>query len=165
MRLIKTLVIPVLMALSLGAQEPGMSGLWHQTRVDNIPAAIETCISDMFFIKRPIARRRLANVNPAYKKIALSITPQQVSVKLDDRNPILMPASGQAVSWTREDGEVFQVAAHLAPNQLTQTFKNEDGERTNIFRLSPDGKSINLFVTVNSPQLPKALTYTITFGR
>ncbi len=165
MRLATTLVLPALAALTLAAQAQGLDGLWRQTRVDDIHAAIETCIADMFFVKRPIARRRLANVNPAYQKIALSITPQQVSVKLDDRNPIVMPGNGSEVWWTREDGEKFQVAAHVAGSQLTQTFRNEDGERTNVFQMSPDGRTLTLSVTVKSPQLPRPLTYTITFGR
>jgi hypothetical protein len=165
MRLATSIVLPALVALSLSAQEPGLNGLWHRTHVDDIHAAIQACTADMNFITRPIARYKLTNVNPAYQKITLSITPQQVSVKLDDRNPILMPASGQEAPWTREDGDKFQVAAHLGQGQLTQTFRNDEGARTNVFHLSPDGKILTLSVTVTSPRVPKPLTYTITFGR
>lgn len=165
MRLATSLVLPALVALSLSAQEPGMDGLWHRTRVDDIQAAIQACTASMNFITRPIARHKLANVNPAYQKVTLSITPQQVSVKLDDRNPILMPGNGQEAPWTREDGDKFQVAAHVAPGQLTQTFHNDEGARTNVFHLSPDGKTLTLSVTVTSPRIPKPLTYTMTFGR
>ena len=165
MRLAHSLVLSALVALSLSAQAQSLDGLWHRTGMDDIHAAIQACTADMNFITRPIARYKLTNVNPAYQKITLSITPQQVSVKLDDRNPILMPGNGQEAPWTREDGEKFQVAAHVGQGQLTQTFRNDEGARTNVFRLSPDGKTLTLFVTVTSPRIPKPLTYTMTFGR
>ena len=66
---------------------------------------------------------------------------------------------------TREDGEKFMVAAQVSKDQLIQTFKNEDGERTNIFKLSPDGQSLTMSATIKSPQLPKPLVYSISFGR
>jgi len=165
MRLATSLVLPGLAVLSFSAQAQSLDGLWHRTKVDNIPAAIEACTADMNFVIRPIARHKLTNVNPAYQKVALAISPQQVSVKLDDRNPILMPGNGSEAPWTREDGDKFQVAAHVAGNQLTQTFRNDEGARTNVFRMSPDGHTLILSVTVTSPKIPKALTYTITFGR
>ena len=165
MRLVKSLVLPALVAFSLSAQAQSLDGLWHRTGMDDIHAAIQACTADMNFITRPIARYKLSNVNPAYQKITLSITPQQVSVKLDDRNPILMPGNGQEAPWTREDGEKFMVAAHVQGNQLIQTFQNDEGHRTNVFHVSPDGKTLTLFVTVTSPKIPKPLTYTMTFGR
>jgi hypothetical protein len=57
------------------------------------------------------------------------------------------------------------VAAQVGKDQMIQTFKNDEGERTNVYKLSPDGKSLTLSATVKSPKLPKALTYSISFGR
>jgi len=88
-----------------------------------------------------------------------------VVVQLEDRQPIRMPADGTSVPWTREDGDQFQVAAQVSKDQLIQTFKNDDGERTNVFRLSADGKTLTLTATVKSAKLPRALSYSITFGR
>jgi hypothetical protein len=165
MRLAKYLVLSAFGTFSLSAQAQSLDGLWHRTHVDDIQAAIQACTADMNFITRPIARYKLGNVNPAYQKITLAISPQHVSVKLDDRNPIVMPGNGSEVWWTREDGEKFLVAAHPAGSQLTQTFRNDEGARTNVFKLSPDGKTLTLYVTVTSPRIPKPLNYTITFGR
>jgi hypothetical protein len=165
MRLARLFAVPVLAVLSLAAQEPSLSGSWTQTRADDIAAAINTTVADMNFIKRPIARGRLTKVNPAYKKVMISATNKEVLVKFDEREPIHMPADGKSAPWTREDGDKFMVAAQVSKDQLIQTFKNEDGERTNIFKLSPDGKSLVMTATVKSPQLPKPLTYSINFGR
>lgn len=165
MRSARLFVVPVLAALSLAAQESSLSGTWTQTRADDIAAAIDATVKDMNFIKRPIARGRLAKLNPAYKKVTITITDKGVAVKLDDRAPILMAAAGKATPWTREDGEKFMVAAQVEKDRLIQTFKNEEGERTNVFRLSPDGKTLTLTATIKSGKLPKPLTYSITFGR
>ena len=86
-------------------------------------------------------------------------------IKLDERDAIHMPPDGKSAPWTREDGDKFMVAAQVSKDQLIQTFKNDEGERTNVFKLSPDGKSLTMTATVKSPQLPKPLTYSITFGR
>lgn len=165
MRMARLFVVPVLAALSLAAQEPSLSGAWTQTKADDIAAAINVTVADMNFIKRPIARGRLAKVNPAYKKVAITISDKEVLVKLDDREPIHMPPDGKSAPWTREDGDKFQVAARVSKDQLVQTFKNDEGERTNVFKLSPDGKALTMTATVKSAKLPKPLTYTITFGR
>lgn len=160
------LFLPVLAAVSLAAQAPSLAGTWSQTRTDDIAAAINTTVADMNFIKRPIARGRLAKLNPAYHKVTLTFSDKEVVVQLEDRAPIHMPADGKAVPWTREDGDKFMVAAQVAPGVLTQTFKDPEGSlRTNVFRLGADGKTLTLSVNVASPQLPKPLTYTISFGR
>ena len=86
-------------------------------------------------------------------------------IKLDERDAIHMPPDGKSAPWTREDGDKFMVAAQVSKDQLIQTFKNDEGERTNVFKLSPDGKSLTMTATVKSPQLPTPLTYSITFGR
>ena len=165
MRAARLFVVPVLAVLSLAAQEPSLSGTWTQTKADDIAAAINTTVADMNFIKRPIARGRLTKLNPAYKKVMIAISDKEVVVKLDERAPIHMPPGGKAAPWTREDGEKFMVAAQVSKDQLIQTFKNEEGERTNVFRMSPDGRSLVLTATVKSPKLPKPLTYSIQFGR
>ena len=165
MRAARLFLVPVIAVISLAAQESSLSGSWNQTKADDIAAAINSTVADMNFIKRPIARGRLAKLNPAYKKVVIAISSQEVLIKFDERDSIHMPAGGASAPWTREDGDKFMVAAQVGKDQLIQTFKNEEGERTNIFRLSPDGKSLTMSATIKSPQLPKPLTYSISFGR
>ena len=165
MRSARLIFVPAFAALSLMAQDPSLSGTWTQAKADDIAAAINSTVADMNFIKRPIARGRLTKLNPAYKKVVIAISSQEVLIKFDERDSIHMPAGGASAPWTREDGDKFMVAAQVGKDQLIQTFKNEEGERTNIFRLSPDGKSLTMSATIKSPQLPKPLTYSISFGR
>jgi hypothetical protein len=78
---------------------------------------------------------------------------------------IVVPASGAAVKWTREDGETFDVSGKVAGSTLTQTFVAEDGKRVNVYTLSPDGKTLTMNVTVTSPRLPKPLNYKLVYRR
>ena len=165
MRAARLFLVPVLAVLSLAAQEPSLSGTWTTTRAGDVAAAIQNVVADMNFIKRPIARGRLTKLNPVYKKVVIAISDTGVFVKFDERDSIPMPAGGKAGPWTREDGDKFMVAAQVTKDQMIQTFKNDEGERTNVFRLSPDGKTLTMSATIKSPQLSKPLTYVITFGR
>ncbi|WP_306590510.1 hypothetical protein [Geothrix sp. 21YS21S-4] len=165
MRAARLFLIPMLPVLSLAAQDSALNGAWTQTKADDIPAAINTTVADMSFITRPIARARLTKLNPAYRKLALAVSAGGVDVKFDDRAPIHMLPGGAASPWTREDGDTFMVSAQVSGDQLIQTFKNNEGERTNVFKLGPDGKSLTLTATIKSAKLPKPLTYAIQFGR
>jgi len=165
MRAARLFLIPALATLTLSAQEPSFSATWNQTRTDDIAAAINTTVADMNFIKRPIARSRLAKLNPAYRKVVIAISDREVLIKFDERDAIHMLPGGKTSPWTREDGDKFMVAAQVGKDQLIQTFKNDEGERTNVFKLSPDGRSLTMTATVKSPQLPRPLTYSISFGR
>ena len=49
--------------------------------------------------------------------------------------------------------------------QLVQTFKNEEGQRTNTYKLSPDGKTLTLEVELRSERLPEPVRYALTFQR
>jgi hypothetical protein len=165
MRATRLFLVPVIAVLSLAAQEPSLSGTWKQVKADDIAAAINTTVADMNFITRPIARGRLTKLNQAYKKVVITISDKEVLVKFDEREPIHMPPGGKAAPWTREDGEKFMVAAQVSKDQLIQTFKNDEGERTNIFKLSADGRALTMNATVKSPKLPRPLTYSVTLGR
>ena len=73
-----------------------------------------------------------------------------------------MPADGRTAKWTREDGEVFDVAARWTNDRLVQSFKAADGERTNTFTLGPDGRALDVQVEVKSPQLPEPVRYALS---
>jgi hypothetical protein len=165
MRLTRLFLVPVLAVLALSAQEPALSGTWNQIKADDIAAAINNTVAKMPFYKRPFGRNKLTKLNPAYRKVMIAVSDREVLVKFDEREAIHMPPGGQSAPWTREDGDKFMVAALVSKDQLLQTFKNDEGERTNVFKLSPDGKSLTMSATIISPQLPKPLTYSISFGR
>jgi hypothetical protein len=154
-------ICALLPAFVLSAQDPGFNGAWKHASDSGIPAAIEDTVKDMNFIKRPIARKKLTDKNPIYQKVTITVGTQEISIQFDARSPVKMPANGQAVPWTREDGDKFMVWAKVEGSQLTQHIKNDEGERINVYTVGD--KKLGLSVTVKSPSLPKALTYTIQF--
>ena len=160
--LLLTLIAPVTFA----ADEPFAGHYRLDAKAsDNVGNAIEDQTKSMNFITRPIARGRLKKTNPAYDSIAIAFPATNISVTLEQRKPIVFPANGTAVKWTREDGEVFDVSGKVANGVLTQTFVAEDGRRTNTYTLSPDGRTMTLNVKVESPRLPKPVTYKLVYHR
>jgi hypothetical protein len=149
------------------ADNPALPGVYVNAQQDGaaIGTAIDTAIEKMNFIKRPIARSRLKKTNAAHQRVTIALTAQEVSVAFDDRQPVRMPADGSAAKWTREDGEVFDVAARWTNDRLVQSFKAPDGERTNTFILGPDGRALEVQVEVMSPQLSEPLRYALKFER
>jgi hypothetical protein len=148
------------------AQIPGLQGTYVNASQSNDPidAAIQASVARMNFITRPIARSRLRKTNPAFRKIEITLAEQEISVAFDAGKPVRMPADGSTVQWTRDDGEVFDVAASWRGEQLVQSFKATDGQRINTFELSPDGKKLTLQVELTSPQLPSSLNYVLSFS-
>ncbi len=128
----------------------------------DISRAIEQAIEKMSFIKRPIARGRLARTNFPYQQILIELGETEAEVRYDTQGPIHMPLDGQAIKWKRADGEVFDVSAKLAGGKLIQTYKAEDGVRVNSFSKDASG-SLHLEVEVSSPQLPQPVKYVLVY--
>ena len=163
-----------LLALALVAPAPGsaqgaasLNGTftYDAAASDNINSAIDAAVRDMNFALRPIARGRLRKTNQPYKRLTISHTAQQVSVVTDDRRPIVSPANGTPVDWTREDGEKLKVSTEWENGTLEQTFKAEDGQRVNAYTMSADGRTLNMNVTITSPRLKKALNYKMVYRK
>lgn len=153
-------LLPLLLAAPLAAQT---AGTWHLIAEPNLTEIIEKATQPMNFLIRPIARGRLKKTNGAYQQIQIARTPTEITIRYDQREPQHMPVDGQAVNWKREDGETFLISARTQQDDLVQTYKAEDGERTNLFHFDPRTRTLNLLVTVKSRKLPNPLTYTLSY--
>jgi hypothetical protein len=131
---------------------------------DGIDAAIETAVSGMNFVKRPIARSRLRKTNTPHRQVVISRTSDVVSVAFDGQAPVETPADGRAIKWKRSDGELFDVSAVVRDDALIQTFKAEDGQRVNTFTANAAGQ-LTMEATITSPQLAKPVIYTLLYER
>lgn len=132
---------------------------------DNVNAAIDRAVARMNFITRPIARGRLRKTNQPYQRVVISHTAQQVRIASDNRAAIATPANGTPVKWRREDGEMFDVSTEWENGRLEQTFQAEDGSRTNVFSVGPDGRTLTMDVTIRSDKLAAPVTYKLVFTR
>jgi hypothetical protein len=167
----RMLLLPLLAAFALpaaaNAQESSMRGTFtlNRQQSDDVNRAIETAVSRMSFVTRPIARGRLRRTNTVYQRVVINFTQAQASTTFDQRNAVESPANGQAVPWTREDGEKFQLSTEWQNGRLVQTFRAEDGSRTNTYSISPDGRTLTMHVTLRSPRLSSPLEYKLVFNR
>lgn len=154
-------------ALPAASQVPSLNGTYTYVAAesDAIKPAIEQAVAKMNFITRPIARGRLTKTNTPYQSVDIRETDAQVTIVTDSRAPIVAPADGTPVKWTREDGELFDVTIRRVNGALEQTFIAEDGQRKNVYVLGADGNSLEMHVTVSSPRLAKPLTYTLRYRR
>lgn len=133
---------------------------------DNIKQAIDTAVKKVSWFIRTFARGRLEKTNPVYHTIDITRPDDNWSIVVDGRKPVIAPVNGDSVSWTREDGEKFQVSIHEVDAQtLDEVFVASDGVRTNQFEWSPDGTTMAMHVKVESPKLKEPLTYTLNYRR
>lgn len=153
------------------AEDSGLRGVFvSETKADaEIGKAIEAAVAKMNFITRPIARGRLKKTNPAYRRVEIVSTVGEFSVKFDDRVAVQAPLNGKSIKWVREDGEKFDVTASQQASEqesrILQTFKSNDGQRSNRFSLSPDRNTLTIEVTIESEQLPEPVRYNMIFLR
>lgn len=157
------LILSLLLSLPALAQNGGLSGTWTLATAPDLAKAIEATVAPMNFVVRPIARSRLAKTNTAYATLRIEQEATEIIIQTDQRAPQHMPADGQPVVWTREDGEKFVISVRRNQDDLVQTFKAKDGERTNVYHLDPATRTLTLSVTVTSPRLPRPLTYALVY--
>ncbi len=159
-----------------GAQEPASAAAQQAPQLqgtftlvstaDVVTTAITSGTAKMNFIKRPIARSRLKKTNlPPYATVTFTYPPNEISIEMDTRKPVVTPADGKTIKWTREDGEVFDVNSVWEGGALKETFVAGDGSRENLFEPGPDGQSMTLQVTIRSSQLKQPIVYRLEYRR
>jgi hypothetical protein len=149
------------------AQESGLDGTYilDQNDSDNINEVIETAVEKLNFVTRDIARGRLEKLNPAYHKVAITSSPNEISVTVDNQPPLRTPAKGAPVAWVGPDGGKVNASMQLTGRLLAQTFTSADGRRVNDYTLSPDGRTLTMQVTETSPRLSQTITYKQVYRR
>src|SRR5438045_1788210 len=149
------------------AQESSLDGTYilDVTDSDNINEVIETAVGKLDFVRRDIARWRLEKLNPAYRKVAITSSPNEISVTVDNQPPLRAPAKGAPVAWVGPDGGKVNATMQLADRRLAQTFTSADGRRVNDYTLSPDGRTLTMQVTETSPRLSQTITYKQVYRR
>src|SRR6476660_2255933 len=115
-----------------------------QTNSDNINDVIEQAVGKMNILKRLVARGRLKKLNPAYHQVAITSSPNEISVTVDNEPTLRTPANGTPVAWVGPDGGKVNASMQLSGGHLVQTFTSADGRRVNDYTLSPDGRTLTM---------------------
>src|SRR5438105_14249330 len=89
-------LVPLCSAIFLGsgilaaAQKSGLDGTYivDETDSDDVNEAIEEAVGKLNFLTRDLARLRLETLNPAYRQVAITASPNEISVTVDNRTTI-----------------------------------------------------------------------------
>lgn len=162
--LIAALLAP---AAPRAAERASLAGTFNllERQGDDIDAAIEGAVAGMSVVARPFARRRLRAINTPYPRLSIDATTDAVVVVADPRAPIRTPAGGEPIPWRREDGETFDVRGEWRDGAFEQTFVSGSGRRVNLYRLSPDGRRLDLRVEISGGGLPSPMSYRLVYER
>ena len=136
-----------------------------QTNSDNINDVIEEALRKMNVLKRLIARGRLKKLNPVYHQVAISSSPNEISVTVDNQPTLRTPAKGTPVAWVGPDGGKANVSMQLSGGHLVQIFTSADGRRVNDYTVSSDGRTLTMQVTETSPRLSQPIRYNQIYRR
>ncbi|MEO8799993.1 MAG: hypothetical protein ABI551_19000 [Polyangiaceae bacterium] len=130
-----------------------------------IDAAIETAITGMFFVAKPIARSKLHEKTAVKNSVGFSFAKGKITSTASGAAPATSKDDGTGAPY-KVDGETIRVLQNVTPNaHLLQTFAATDGTRSNDYTLSADGKTLTMTVTLSSGKLPRAVHYALTYQR
>ena len=148
-------------------QESSLDGIYILDETDsaNMNEVIEDAVGKLNFVTRDIARERLKKLNPVYRQVAITASPNEISVTVDNQPPLRTPAKGAPVAWVGPDGGKVNASMQLTGRLLAQTFTSADGRRVNDYTLSHDGRTLTMQVTETSPQLSQTITYKQVYKR
>jgi len=134
-----------------------------KSRSADVDKAVEATVEQLNFMIRPVARSRLAKPNTPSPRVCIAVG-DRAQIELGARI-VSAPLDGQAVSWSRLDGEVLQVSIRQSGERLVETFQGADGSRRNTFTLLDGGKALAMDVQLESPKLPEPLRYRLVYSR
>lgn len=127
-----------------------------------INEAISRAVADMSFLTRGIAADRLREKNPVRESVQTEVSGDRIAITYGDARYESRSGNWETVVATGEEVELLQTASGDA---IYQTFRAEDGEKTTVYRFSPDGERLTLDITLTSPRLPAPLRYSLRYER
>ena len=126
---------------------------------EEIEEAIDETVSQLSWVIRGFARRRLRGANQPIDTVRIEYPGDTVRITLRAADgPIPSPRSGEFVPYTRPDGEVVRVKTELGAGVITQFFDSEDGQKQMVYRLRDDGL-LELVSTIYSERLDEPFEY------
>lgn len=153
---------------SLGAQEAGFQGTYvHDAAAgDPMNEVVDEGVSLVrSWLKRQFARGRIRETNVPYEWIRIETDDEGARV-VTDQWELVVPYEGGIEGWERAEGDFIDVTVErFGAGALLQRFQGEDGARTNVYRLSDDGRTLTMEVTITSDQLSGPLRYEQVYRR
>lgn len=127
----------------------------------NVQRAIDTIVSEMNAFVRGVAKSRLQEANGVPSELAFVGGGNLLAVVVD-RLPYTGRLDGIAMKVKTVTGEIMDMRYQLGP-AIEQVFYDHEKGRVNRFELR-DNRLV-MHVRVHASQLPRELTYALTFER
>lgn len=131
------------------------------TERDALTAAIEEVVSEVNPLIRGVVRDRLTESCTIPTALDVAADGATITVRFDGR-AYTAELDAPAVTVTGISGNELSLTHRMDGSQLVQRFDGDRGGRVN--RLARKQKKLRMSVRVHSSQLPRDLTYDLTFG-
>jgi hypothetical protein len=129
--------------------------------------AIDQVVSQMSFLIRGIARRRLRAPNLPSKEVGVFVENGKIRIHRPGQPEVSAPADGKPITWRHpDDGEVFRVRHGVDEEGiLYQRFEGERSVSRNRFILSEDAKRLSIQTVITADRLPAPLRFRMSYER
>jgi hypothetical protein len=124
--------------------------------------AFEPALERLNALVRTIARSRLRQSNLVAKRLHIALEDGYIVLQSDDRPAVRTPVTGEEVNVGKGEGTRSTL---LNGSVLRQHAESDQGERTAVMRLSPDGQRLTMNVTITSPRLEEPVHYRLVYKR
>jgi hypothetical protein len=131
---------------------------------DAVEEVIDRGVGLLPWYKRPFARGRLRDGTEPRAWVAFDFAPDALRVRTE-ADDLTIPWKGGLQDWEWKEDDPVDVTVSWDGDDLLQDFYGTDGTRFNRYVLSPDGRTLELFVRVESDQLKEALEYRLVYVR
>jgi hypothetical protein len=128
-----------------------------------IEDAVEEAVRQMNPLIRRIARRRMLEANAVIPRLRFRLGGDPIVASYVGGRIVEAPADGRAVPWTDQYGETIEVSHRLHGSTLVQTMTGAQGNRTNEYRFTDDGKTMTMTVEISAKQMPSPLRYSVRY--
>jgi hypothetical protein len=160
---------PILNAADDPALLTNLTGRWvyvgddaeRQARLD----AIEATVSQMAWIARGIARKRITASTPIHDQYIFTVDEGTITIAEDDFPGFTTPWGGTEVEIPKDKGGPAVLTRQFEEAGLRSHWQAKKGAGTEIYSVAPDGATMTVTVVISSPRLPLDVRYELTYSK
>lgn len=152
---------------SAGAEQGLLSGsyIMDEKRSDHVMDALDSAVDAIPpSIYRPLFSRRLRKAAAPVYAIKILFAKGQFWIKNDAKRKIVVSTSGEAIEWTQEDGQVFDITAQVNGEAISLTFHAIDHSER-ITSYCSNRQQLVTETTITGPLLPAPIHYRVVYNR
>lgn len=127
-----------------------------------VDKAIDESLADLNMVMRLLVKRAIQD---RFAETILIETPgDKIGIKVGDLDQVTLPI-GKTERVTGKNGKSGNVTHTFDGSKITETVAGDQGTITNVFELSPDGKTLHRSVTVTGERMKKPVKYRLDYAR